>query len=480
MIFNSLVFFVFLGIVLPLYFLCRHRWQNHVLLVASYVFYGWWDYRFLALLFLSTVVDYVCGRRISRSDSDTVRRRYLLLSLITNLGCLGFFKYYNFFAESAGRLLEGFGLAVDAPTLNVILPVGISFYTFQSLSYTIDVYRRQCPPAKHFFDFALYVSFFPQLVAGPIERSLHLLPQVESPRTFSAQAAVDGIALMALGYVKKLVIADRLAPLVDTAFQGSSLPFADAGSWIFIYAFAFQIYGDFSGYSDIARGISKVLGFDLMVNFRAPYLVSNPSAFWQHWHISLSSWLRDYLYIPLGGNRHGAWITYRNLMTTMLLGGLWHGAGWAFVIWGLFHGLLLSIHRRFTPLLKQIDQQAAKVPWGRPLWRGLTVVVFFHLTCIGWLIFRAGAIEAAAIQFHMVLNSTSVLLTPPNWGPPLQYARMVLFLGGLVLLFQWKHEAFERFHTWPLGRQVFAFTAALLLITSLGVFGGSQFIYFQF
>lgn len=480
MIFNSLIFFAFLCIVLPLYFMSGHRWQNRLLLVSSYVFYGWWDYRFLSLLFLSTAVDYVCGRKIADNDSTVVKRRYLLASLVTNLGCLGFFKYFNFFADSAVRGLGALGFNADLPTLQVILPVGISFYTFQSLSYTIDVYRKQCKPARDFFDFALYVSFFPQLVAGPIERSSHLLPQVESKRQFRSNDAIDGIGLMALGFVKKLVIADRLAPIVDAAFQGNTLPYENAGSWVFIYAFAFQIYGDFSGYSDIARGISKVLGFDLMVNFRQPYLVSNPSAFWQNWHISLSTWLRDYLYIPLGGNRNGSSGTYRNLMLTMLLGGLWHGAGWAFVIWGLFHGLLLIIHRALSPVLSRIGDFFDKLPSGRSAWRFFTVVVFFHLTCIGWLIFRAGAIADPTAQYQMVFNSLEMLFAQPTFGKPLQFAQVLILLGGLSLLFQWKQEAFERFHSWSLGMQVFAFTTSLLLITSLGVFGGSQFIYFQF
>ena len=289
MIFNSLIFFAFLSVLLPLYFVSVHHWQNRLLLVASYLFYGWWDYRFLALLFLSTAVDYICGHKIASLESLSTKRRYLFASLVTNLGFLGFFKYFNFFAESTVRILEKMGFNADLPTLQVILPVGISFYTFQSLSYTIDVYRKRCSPTRNFFDFALYVSFFPQLVAGPIERSSHLLPQVQSKRQYKVTDVVDGIGLTMLGFVKKLVIADRLSPIVDAAFQGNRLPYENAGNWVFLYAFAFQIYGDFSGYSDIARGISKILGFDLMVNFRKPYLVSNASAFWQNWHISLST-----------------------------------------------------------------------------------------------------------------------------------------------------------------------------------------------
>lgn len=480
MIFNSVTFFVFLAIVLPLYFLSGHRRQNRLLLVASYVFYGWWDYRFLSLLFLSTAVDFVCGRKIEDSDSLSVKRGCLLASLGANLGSLAFFKYFNFFTDSTVAVLNALGFSSDVPTLHVILPVGISFYAFQSLSYTIDVYRGQCKASRSFPDFALYVSFFPQLVAGPIERSSHLLPQVESPRVIRADDVIDGIALMAVGFVKKVVIADRLAPIVAVAFQGDKLPYPDAGSWMFIYAFAFQIYGDFSGYSNIARGISKILGFDLMVNFRQPYLVSNPSAFWQHWHISLSTWLRDYLYIPLGGNRLGTARTNRNLMVTMLLGGLWHGAGWAFVIWGLFHGLLLIVHRMLLPALQRVSQLASSVRGGAAIWRGLTIFGFFHLTCIGWLIFRAGAITDSTEQYRILWNSLRTLFIYPEWHGPLQFARVIGLLGGLCLLLQWKQAELERFHAWSLGKQVFAFTASLLLIATIGVFQGSQFIYFQF
>lgn len=480
MAFNSLIFFAFLAAVLPLYFLSSHRWQNRLLLVASYIFYGWWDYRFLSLLFLSTIVDFVCARKIAAHTSDALRRRYLLVSLSANLGCLGFFKYFNFFVDSAARVLTSVGFNADLPTLHVILPVGISFYTFQTLSYTIDVYRRHCLPADDLVDFALYVSFFPQLVAGPIERSAHLLPQIQSKRRYAASDAVDGIGLMAVGFVKKLVIADRLAPIVNAAFQGDHLPYQNAGDWVFLYAFAFQIYGDFSGYSDIARGLSKVLGFDLMVNFLQPYLVSSPSAFWRNWHISLSTWLRDYLYIPIGGNRHGRARTNCNLMITMLLGGLWHGAGWAFVIWGVYHGILLIVYGALVVAVPRSGETDTTRWSGRSVGHVLGVVVFFHLTCIGWLIFRAGAIGDPADQYRMVFHSLSSLFTLPTYAGPVQFAKILILLGGLGLLFQWKQAALERFHAWPLPVQVFGLTTALSLITALGVFDGSEFIYFQF
>ena len=480
MIFNSLTFVVFLLVVLCVYYQCRHQHQNRVLLIASYVFYGWWDYRFLSLLALSTLIDFHCGRRIHQSSSPAERRRYLGLSIGVNLSILGLFKYYHFFVDSAAALLAGIGLTPDLPTLRIILPVGISFYTFQSLSYTVDIYRNVCVPTRNLFDFALYVSFFPQLVAGPIERAHHLLPQILAPRTYKATRMVDGLWLIMIGYIKKLVIADSLAPLVDTAFSGVQLPADGISNWLFLYAFAFQIYGDFSGYSDIARGVAKLLGIELMVNFRQPYLVTNPSVFWQHWHISLSSWLRDYLYIPLGGNRHGLRHTYCNLLLTMLLGGLWHGAGWAFVAWGLFHGLLLIVHRWCQPVLVQIGNLAAQVRVVHHLWHTVTIVIFFHLTCLGWLLFRAGAIPDATTQVRLIAQAVPQLVGETGNGVEGSLVQILFVLGGLSLILQWRHGAIERFHTWSLPWQVGACTAALILISTLGVFNGAQFIYFQF
>jgi len=480
MLFNSLIFIAFLLIVLMLYYSSRHRRQNVLLLVSSYVFYGWWDYRFLALLFLSTTVDYFCAKRIFATKRTPARRAFLTLSVLTNLGCLGFFKYFDFFSDSAVRLLGMLGMQADLPTLRIILPVGISFYTFQSLSYTIDVYRNRCRPAKSFLGVALYVAFFPQLVAGPIERATNLLPQVESKRRYSADRTIDGIWLILLGYLKKLVIADRCSHLVNAAFGGVCLPFEGAHSWLFLYAFAFQIYGDFSGYSDIARGVAKLLGFDLMENFHKPYLVSNPSAFWRNWHISLSTWLRDYLYIPLGGSRAGKILTFRNVLITMLLGGLWHGAGWAYLFWGLYHGLLLIVHRLLDPIIKPIGTFLGRWRLSGTLWRLLVVLIFFHITCMGWLIFRAGAAPHDVSQTELISNSLHVLFLPPRLREALPIATVVLFVGSLALFAQWKQEAMERFHQWQTRWQVAAVVVSLMLITSLGVFDGAEFIYFQF
>ena len=475
MLFNSLAFVAFLPTALLIYRLLDHRRQNWLLLVASYVFYGWWDYRFCGLLAVSTFVDYYVAKGIATSESDQARRKMLATSVVVNLGILGFFKYFNFFADSFVALSQSVGLPASPVTLQVILPVGISFYTFQTLSYTIDVYKGNCRPTRSFVDFAVYVAFFPQLVAGPIERATKLLPQIEERRTVNREDVSNGMFLILVGYLKKLVIADRCAIIANSAFAGSSLPSDAALAWLALYAFAFQIYADFSGYTDIARGVSKLFGFELMQNFGAPYLVTNPAAFWQNWHISLSTWLRDYLYIPLGGNRWGPLITYRNLMITMLLGGLWHGAGWAFFFWGLYQGLLLVIFRR-------LGRRPVGAP-AQPLsgWaRRLAVLGYFHLTCLGWLIFRTGTLPEGINQASFLWNSLRSLVAPAHLAAAAPMLRVLVIIGGLTILLQWKHEALERFNSWHPSWQSVTAAAALVMITTLGVFDGADFIYFQF
>ena len=387
MLFNSFVFVGFFLLTYVLYLSLRRstRWQNVLLLAASYVFYGYWDWRFLALIAVSTVVDFTVGRALFAAESQRRRKWLLTLSVCVNLGILGFFKYYDFFAENLAGVMRVVGLEPDPFTLGVILPVGISFYTFQTMSYTIDIYRGKLAPVRNMVNFGLFVAFFPQLVAGPIERAHNLLPQIERPRCIDRNHVGAGLWLILWGYFKKVVIADRMALIVNpvfanhTEFQGLELLTA-------LLAFTVQIYGDFSGYSDIARGLAKLLGFDLMLNFKLPYFAINPSDFWQRWHVSLSSWLRDYLYIPLGGNRGGTLRTQRNLAATMLLGGLWHGAAWNFVIWGGYHGALLAIYRWLDPTPIHGD------PWhsDQPRWRILMMMaVMFVLTVLGWLLFRA-------------------------------------------------------------------------------------------
>lgn len=477
MLFNSWVFVLFFILVYLLYLRLGDRGQNWVLLIASYIFYGAWDWRFLGLLALSTVVDYCCGLWIAGARSAAVRRGILIVSMSVSLGILGFFKYCDFFIENFAALLHMLGLATSLHTLNIILPVGISFYTFQTMSYTIDVYRGQMPPCRRLSDFALFVSFFPQLVAGPIERATNLVRQVEHERVLNWPQVRSGLWLLVQGYFLKVVVADNAAPIADAAFNA---PAATGGTALLgIYAFAMQIYGDFAGYSSIARGLAKLMGFELMVNFRQPYLAVSPSDFWQRWHISLSTWLRDYLYIPLGGNRSGPAQTYRNLMLTMLLGGLWHGAHWRFVIWGFYHGLLLVLFRR----LSYRRPAGAHVDWLRPL----RVIAFFQLTCVGWLIFRCNSIE-------QIWTFPAAIVRNFAWSAANQDTSWVLlFLGlpalALDLYDEYGHappspETLPRpARGWRVLHAAARLAAATLMLAMLfvcGVRGGTQFIYFQF
>ena len=333
MLFNSVQFVLFFVAVVVMHWAATPRWRNPILLAASYIFYGMWDWRFLGLLLVSTFVDYSVGRLLEGDRPERTRRALLATSVTVNLGILGFFKYANFFADGFVDLAGSIGLAPGQFTLQVILPVGISFYTFQTMSYSIDVYRRRLEPCRSVVDFATYVAYFPQLVAGPIERAHNLLPRLQRTDRSIGRAEIEsGLGLILLGLVKKVVLADGVASVADKAFSDpSGLSFVAVAAGV--VAFSIQIYGDFSGYTDIARGVSRLLGVELLLNFRQPYLARNITEFWRQWHISLSNWLRDYLYIPLGGNRRGSTLTVVNLMITMLLGGLWHGASWTFVFW---------------------------------------------------------------------------------------------------------------------------------------------------
>ena len=334
MLFNNPKFFIFLFVVLSLMLFGNRNYRKLVLLFSSYIFYSFWDWRFLALILISTFVDFFIGKKIYESENEKHRRSFLIVSICVNLGILGFFKYFNFFTDSLELLLNYFNINESHfSTLNIILPVGISFYTFQTMSYTIDVYRKQLAPSSSFLDFSIFVSFFPQLVAGPIERAKNLLPQIEKFNGLKKADIKSAIHILFLGYVQKVLIADNLAPISDSCFnnyESLSSIYLVSG----LITFSLQIYFDFAGYSNIARGVAKIFGIDLMINFNQPYFSSSISEFWKRWHISLSEWLRDYLYIPLGGNKKGKFRTYNNLMITMILGGLWHGASWNFVLWG--------------------------------------------------------------------------------------------------------------------------------------------------
>ncbi len=417
MLFDTPVFFVFLCAVTLCYWCLKFRAQNKFLLVASYIFYGWWDWRFLCLMIGSTVIDYLIAIKIADTEDRRVKRSLLILSLVINFSILGFFKYFNFFADSLHSSLSALGIQVSLPLLRILLPPGISFYTFQEVAYIVDVYYERVPASRSFFDYGLFISLFPHLIAGPIQRPSHLLPQVQKPRHWDSDKSFDGFLLILEGLFRKCVIADNCALIANAAFGGSfgppSLPVVMLGT----YAFAWQIYGDFSGYSDIARGCAQILGFHFMVNFRQPYFADSIQDFWRRWHISLSTWLRDYLYIPLGGNRFGERKTYRNLLLTMLLGGLWHGANWTFVVWGAIHGGALAVERKLT----RGRQRSSLVI---PKW--IKRVFIFHLVCLSWIFFRATSLGAAWAMIKGV--------TAWSWRPEFPAAFLFLALFSVPLV----------------------------------------------
>ena len=473
MTFVSLAFLVFMLILFPLYVLLPHRWQNHLLLVGSLVFYGWWDWRFLGLLGFTSTLDWWVGRILEHTE-DPRRRKFLLTASISaNLAVLGFFKYFNFFAASLAAGLAPLGIHLGWTTMHIILPIGISFYTFQSMSYTFDVYRRHMPTCRSWFDFMTFVSFFPQLVAGPIERAVDLIPRVQAPRHVTRDAFTRGLFLILLGLFKKIAVSDGVAGSVDAIYNATHLV-SGADVRMATWLFAVQIYCDFSGYSDIARGLAKILGFDLMTNFNQPYVSVNPVEFWSRWHISLSTWLRDYLYIPLGGNRGGAGKTYRNLMTTMTLGGLWHGAAWNYVLWGVYQGAILCVHRLWAGT-RRTARSAAGGGWVRLL----QVAFFFQVVCYGWLLFRARSFG------QIVAFSREALF---EWRMPAHVPTPSLpALAGLVLIVAlevWQAAAAggraQFYRAWPAPVRGFVY-ASLLTVLFMGLSNApSQFIYFQF
>ncbi len=461
MLFNSLPFVAFFVVVYALYVILTHRYQNALLLVASYFFYGSWDWRFLGLMLFSTTMDYGFGRLLGRMEDERRRRLVLIVSISVNLGILFVFKYFNFFAVSLDRLLSHFALHLGVRVLSVVLPLGISFYTFHNISYIVDIYRRRVEPARRFVDFALYVSLFPQLIAGPIARPAHLLPQIQNPRRITYDMFRTGAWLILLGYFKKVVLADNMAPFTARLFEN---PHAMHGTEVLfgLYAFAFQIYGDFSGYSDIARGLSNLMGFELALNFERPYFAANPAEFWRRWHISLSTWLRDYLYIPLGGSREGTLRTYRNLLITMFLGGLWHGAAWHFVAWGVFHGLLLSVHRATSGVFKRVP-------------RALSIIAFFHITCFGWLLFAVKGLVDVPVLLHNL------------WMPAAVHGRYIvitlLLFAAPLLLMEWAEErsgVLAIVKTWPRPLRLACYASVAAFIVLCGSVERHAFIYFQF
>lgn len=482
MLFNSIDFAIFLPIVFIVYWFVFNKdikAQNLFIAIASYVFYGWWDWKFLSLIFFSTLVDYTVGLQLKKAEAPHKRKALLWVSIIINLGFLGVFKYYNFFIDNFVSAFSFFGGEISPNTLNIILPVGISFYTFQTLSYSIDVYKRKLEPTSNFVDFAAFVSFFPQLVAGPIERATNLLPQFYKKRTFDYYNAVDGLRQILWGLFKKMVIADNCAQFANTIFNNSE---SYNGSTLVLGAifFAFQIYGDFSGYSDIAIGTARLFGFKLMRNFAYPYFSRDIAEFWRRWHISLSTWFRDYLYIPLGGSKGGVANKIRNTFIIFIVSGFWHGANWTFIVWGALNAIY------FLPLmlLNKNRQNFEIVAHDKilPSFREfLSIWVTFSLTVLAWIFFRAENI-GHAISYISGIFSASIFEFPNVDGT----AKM-LKIGLLLILFisiEWagRRDEYALEKTGYKWKPVYRWTVYYTLILLIFFFTGEEqeFIYFQF
>lgn len=472
MSFVSVAFFVFLPIVFFLYWMVQrwHGWQNLCLLIASYVFYGWWDWRFLILILITSLSSFFSGFFIEKSR---FKRLYLFGNICLNLGILGLFKYYGFFADNLNLLLSQFCLSLDMPTWRIILPVGISFYTFQSLSYSIDVYRGKLRATRDVVSFCTYIAFFPQLVAGPIERATNLLPQMLGPRSFDYDEAVDGLRRILWGFYKKLVVADNCALAVNQIWD--NYPDANALTLLCgMVLFTFQIYGDFSGYSDIAIGTAKLFGIRLMDNFRLPYFSRSIAEFWRRWHISLMTWFRDYLYIPLGGSRVGASRTACNIFIVFLLSGLWHGANWTFVVWGAYNAVLIVVGRWLWKSSSKEDRLVG--------WKDLGAVIStFILVVLGWVVFRADNLSDAVGYLYSLTDA----LASFSFGMP-AYGKMAIVYCVLFVIIEWVQRdricPLQLSGCW-LGQYRWSRWLVYYLLFMLTFFGRGEeqtFIYFQF
>ena len=481
MLFNSIDFAIFLPIVFALYWFVANKnlkLQNFLIVAASYFFYGWWDWRFLSLILFSTIIDYTIGQKLRVEENETKRKVLLWSSILLNLGFLGFFKYYNFFLDNFITAFSFFGTEINANSLNIILPVGISFYTFQTLSYTIDVYKRKLEPTNDIIAFSAFVSFFPQLVAGPIERATNLLPQFYTKREFNYTKAVDGMRQILWGLFKKIVIADNCALYANEIFNNSS---SYTGSTLFMGAifFTFQIYCDFSGYSDIAIGTSRLFGFNLKQNFAFPYFSRDIAEFWRRWHISLSTWFRDYLYIPLGGSRGGKWNKIRNVFIIFTISGFWHGANWTFIIWGALNALF------FLPLLLtnknrnnlEVVAQGKVLPSLKELF---SILFTFSLTVFAWVFFRAENLS------HAVQYILDVFKNPGSFLLVSVYMKhkVILLLLLIFILVEWfgREGQYAIAHIGIKWKRPFRYALYYVIIIAIIFFGGKeqQFIYFQF
>lgn len=480
MVFNSLSFFAFFVVVWTGVVLLRTRIaaRNLLLLAASYFFYAWWDWRFLGLLMISTIVDYACGRSMGDKPPHAQRqprdRAILATSIAVNLGLLGFFKYYGFFVDSAVALLQHLGFRAHLPSVNIILPIGISFYTFQTMSYTIDVYRGLMPPTRNLLHFALFVAFFPQLVAGPIERARSMLPQFARPTHISWPAISSATYLLCSGLFKKVVLADNCATVVQSIFSQTR-----PSGWEVVlaaYAFSIQVYCDFSGYSDIARGAARFMGIELMRNFNQPYLATNPADFWARWHISLTTWFRDYLYIPLGGSRKGTIRTYANIALVMVLAGLWHGAAWIYVVWGSFHAVLFCAHRALRPWMDKYLNPKQLI--ARRAWHVCRVLIFFHIGAIGPLFFRSRDLHQVGEMF-VGLTQWPVRQLLQNTHNLAVVAAGLLVLLAVQVAKELSKDAYILLRI-PVPARAALYAAGILVFLAFGDFYGEPFIYFQF
>lgn len=483
MLFNSLDFAIFLPVVFLLYWFVANktlRQQNSLIFLASYFFYACWDWRFMFLLMFSTLLDFFTGLKMADNPDQKNKRFWFWLSILVNLGFLGVFKYFNFFSESFATAVSFFGVKVNPWTVNVILPVGISFYTFHGLSYVIDIYYDRIKAERNFIDYAVFVSFFPLLVAGPIERATHLLPQIKRERSFDYSMAVDGMRQILWGIFKKVVIADNCAQYANLIFNNSD---AYNGSTLVLGAlfFTFQIYGDFSGYSDIALGTARLFGFELLRNFAFPYFSRNIAEFWRRWHISLSTWFRDYLYIPLGGSKGSTWLKVRNTFIIFIVSGFWHGANWTFIVWGALNAIY------FLPLMltKNNRNYLDVVAQGRylPTYKEMfSMVITFCLTVFAWIFFRAKSIQQACGYLSEIFSS-SLFEAPQYAGIEKSFVTMILI--ALFLVIEWNGRENEYAiaklgRSWkPLFRYALYYVLVCIIIY-FGNFNENQFIYFQF
>lgn len=476
MLFNSIQFALFFLAIYSLYLVLKHKWQNRMLLLASYIFYSFWDWRFLSLIIVSTIFNYYLGLKIEDSPDKRRRKIFLISAICLNLGMLAFFKYFNFFTDNLQALLGLFGWRMSRVTLNIVLPLGISFYTFQAMSYPIDIYRRVIKPTRHFFNFALFIAFFPQLVAGPIERARNLIPQIANKRNITLNQFYQGCWLIFWGLYKKILIADNLAKITNVAFGKDSVIFGST-ALIVTYAFAFQVYADFSGYSDMARGLAKLMGFNLMLNFRVPFFSINLYDFWQRWHISLTTWIKEYLYYPLAlakffGKQLKAPLV---VIMTWAIMGLWHGAAWRFILWGVYHGVILVVYSRIRPYLNSIRPKNQLLSNS---WLAFQIFVVFNLFCIGILFFAAQSVPQALAILH---NTVFGFFLPQQFNINM-VTPIILLLFPLVALewFQYKNDDEMVIFRWPVLVRGFVYYILLYTIIMYGDFSAQKYYYFQF